>query len=229
MFYLAANGMADFVATFISILASHPPLYLHEICVQILQGTDEKSDTDLIQNFSEVLQRVTGSREERSFNDGVCEFSLIIMGIINTINMQSIPKRRKTNSGSGSGYPATPMKIRSTASSSERRHSPFPTPPRSDIHFSSHALLNNFIPSPPSPPQEATAGGFDANFDFSTWDNIDIVPVELITPTDSGFGSNESGHALQAEEYSAKMTTKHGGGLGRALLETLDFLNSPPR
>ena len=210
--------MADFAEFFShSILASHPPLYLHEICIQILHGTGERDDTDLIQNFTEVLQRVTGNREERSFNDGVCEFALIIIGMIKIINMQSISKRRKPISSGSSEYPTPLMNMRSTASSGHR-HSPLPTPPKSDISFLSDGLTINNV-TIASPPEEVT--GFDATgFDFSAWE--DIVPVELITPMDSG-RYNESGQTLQAED-SAEKTAKNAGSLGRShLLETFDF------
>lgn len=189
--------MANFV-DFHSILASHPPLYLHELCIQILHGTDEESDTDLIRNFTEVLQTITDNREERSFNDGLCEFSLILMDVINTIKTQSSSKRRKTVSGSGR---PTPMSVRS----------PFSTP-RSDTYSFSNNLSSIISPLPLGPALESEhhyLGGFD----FPNWDDS----LGLITPTGSG--------PSEPEQQQADDPVTLTNNFGRGLLENLNFLN----
>lgn len=187
--------MANLV-DFHSILASHPPLYLHEICVQILHGTDEESDADLARNFTEVLRTITDNREERSFNDGLCEFSLILMDVINTIKIQSSFKRRKPVSGSGR---QTPMSVRST----------FPKP-RSDTYSFSNNLSSIISPLPLGLALESEHQYLEG-FDIPNWD----YSLSLITPTGSGPSEPEQ----QQADDPVTITKNFGSGL----LETLNF------
>lgn len=198
--------MANLVE-FHSILASHPPLYLHEICVQILHGTDEESDTELIRNFTEVLQTVTDNREEGSFNDWLCEFSLIVMDVINTIKTQSSSKRRKIVSGSEH---RTPM--RSVRSPAPDHHSPFPTP-NSDNYSFSHNLSSIITPLPLGLALESEQQYLEG-FDFPNWEDS----LGLITPTGSGPSEPEQQQADDSENIT--------NSFGRGLLENLNFLNS---
>lgn len=191
-----------------SILASHPPLYLHEICVHILHGTDEEPDSDLIRNFTEVLRIITDNREERSFNDGLCEFSLILMDIINTIKTQFSSKRRKTVSGNER---PTPMSVQSPAPG---RRSPFSTP-KSDTYSFSHNPSSIISPLPLELALESE-NQYLGGFDFPNWEDS----LGLITPTGSG--------PSEPEQQQADDSVKITNSFGRGLLENLNYLNTTP-
>lgn len=194
---------------FHSILASHPPLYLHEICVQILHGTDEESDTDLIRNFTEVLRTITDNREERSFNDGLCEFSLILMDLINNIKTLSSSKRRKAVSGNER---PTPISVRSPAPG---RRSPFSTP-KSDTYSFSPNLSGIISPLPLELALESEHQ-YSGGFNFPNWEDS-LSPT---TPTGSG--------PSEPEKQQADDLVKTTNSFGRGLLENLNFLNSTPQ
>lgn len=167
-----------YLVDFHSILASHPPLYLHEIYIQILHGTDEESDMDLFKNFTEMLQTIADSREEGSFNDGLCEFSIILMDVINIIRIQSSSKRRKIVSGSER---PTPMSVRSPAPG---RRCSFSTS-KSDTYSLSNNLSSIISPLPTGLAVESDQ--YLGDFDFSTWEDS----LGLITPTGSGSSEPE--------------------------------------
>ncbi|KAI0152106.1 hypothetical protein F4776DRAFT_669924 [Hypoxylon sp. NC0597] len=76
------------------IIASHPPLYLYELCAHILSGEEGRdSDRELLQSFTEMLQCVTNQQEEDSYNKRLCEISTVLMEV--SAAMRNQHKRRK--------------------------------------------------------------------------------------------------------------------------------------
>ncbi|KAK2743553.1 hypothetical protein FQN57_004851 [Myotisia sp. PD_48] len=79
-----------------SIVASYPPLYLYEVYTRILSDQGQNSDTELLQDFIEMLRVVTDSREGKSYNRRLYQMSLIIIDLSAATKVQH--KRRKTES-----------------------------------------------------------------------------------------------------------------------------------
>lgn len=125
-----------------------------------------------------MLQTITDGGEERSFNDGLCEFSIILMDVINTIGTQSSSKRRKIVSGSER---PTAMSVRSPAPG--RRFS-FSTS-NSDAYSFSNNISSIISPLPTGLALESDQCLGD--FDFPTWEDS----LGLITPTGSGSSEPE--------------------------------------
>ncbi|KAI1417047.1 fungal-specific transcription factor domain-containing protein [Hypoxylon sp. FL1857] len=76
------------------IVASHPPLYLYEICAHLLLEEEEgDSDQELLRSFTEMLQGVTNLQEDDSYNKRLCEVSTILMEVV--VAMETGNKRRK--------------------------------------------------------------------------------------------------------------------------------------
>ena len=149
-----------------------------------------------------MLQTITDSREEKSFNNRLCELSLILMDVITTAKTQSSSKRRKTVWNSEC---QTPMSVRSPA---PRRSSTFHTP-KSDTYSLSHNLSSIMSPLVLEPEHQNFGG-----FDFPDWDDS----FGLITPTDPG--------PSEPEQRQANELVSITNSFGRDLLENLNFLAS---
>ncbi|RHZ55810.1 transcription factor sphG [Aspergillus thermomutatus] len=80
-------------AIFSFFLASLPPLYLYEILSSILCGQGSNGDVDMLQEFVEMLQTITDSRAEASYNRRLYQLSLIVTDVIKARKTQH--KRQK--------------------------------------------------------------------------------------------------------------------------------------
>lgn len=180
-----------------SLIASHPPLYLHEICVHILSGQGQDSDTDLLRNFIEMLQTITDSREGESYNKRLCHMSLILMDVIAATSTQC--KRRKKGL----------ILERSTATQSpipDRRisiHSPT-LDTYSLPYSSSNSQMSPLVPES----DYQTSGGhvlqeWDGSLVFPEWDD----PLALMTPISArngDFSQSSADELVSTMEHYAK-------------------------
>ncbi|OTA56525.1 hypothetical protein K449DRAFT_375707 [Hypoxylon sp. EC38] len=113
------------------IIASHPPLYLYELCAHILsmkEGRD--SDRELLKSFTEMLQSITNQQEEDSYNKRLCELSTIMMEVSDAMRMQH--KRRKIQH-----TPSSSSTLFSSSTSPVYTQHTFPYTP-SDVRSSSY-------------------------------------------------------------------------------------------
>ncbi|KAI1460403.1 fungal-specific transcription factor domain-containing protein [Annulohypoxylon moriforme] len=146
-------------------VASHPPLYLYEICAQVLDRDEgqDSSDIELFQSFTEMLQSITDLQEENSYNRRLCEASSILMDVISARKAQH--KRRKTHHTSPSSV------LLSSSTSPTRTHRATPYTPSSDIYTLQNE--NNTSPQIQNNSQGAP------NITNSSFDS-------LMSPADSG-------------------------------------------
>ncbi|KAE8160103.1 putative fungal-specific transcription factor [Aspergillus tamarii] len=84
-------------------LASLPSLYLYEVLSSILCGQGSRCDNNMLQEFVEMLQTITDSRAETSYNRRLYQLSLIVTDVIKARDTQH--KRQKpTSQGSTNAY-----------------------------------------------------------------------------------------------------------------------------
>ncbi|KAI4860984.1 hypothetical protein F4820DRAFT_435196 [Hypoxylon rubiginosum] len=105
------------------IIASHPPLYLFEICAYVLSGEGQDPDVKLLQSFTEMLHDVADLRADESHNHRLYEACTTIMDVITAIKNQH--KRRKLQHTSSS--------LSSSQVSSIETQRLFPYSPSSDV------------------------------------------------------------------------------------------------
>ena len=148
-----------------------------------------------------MLQTITDSRDEKSFNNRLCELSLILMDVITTAKPSPAPNDGKL-------FGIASAKHLSVRSSAPGRSSTFHTP-KSDTYSLSHDLSSIVSPLVLEPEHQNFGG-----FDFPDWDDS----FGLITPTDSG--------PCEPEQHQANELVSITNSFGRDLLENLNFLAS---
>jgi hypothetical protein len=76
-----------------SFVASLPPLYLYEILSSILSNKDYKSNPSMLQEYIDMLEAITDSRADRSYNRRLYQLSVIVKDVANARKTQH--KRQK--------------------------------------------------------------------------------------------------------------------------------------
>ncbi|KAI1776600.1 hypothetical protein F4818DRAFT_354047 [Hypoxylon cercidicola] len=90
----------EYQGAFPRIIASHPPLYLFEVCAYVLGGDGQDSDVKLMQSFTDMLDNVADLRAEESYNHRLYEASSTILSVVTAMKNQY--KRRKLQHTSSS-------------------------------------------------------------------------------------------------------------------------------
>lgn len=76
-----------------SFVASLPPLYLYEVLLSILSSKDSKPDLTMIQDYVDMLETITDSRADLSYNRRLYQLSVIVKDVTSARNTQH--KRQK--------------------------------------------------------------------------------------------------------------------------------------
>ncbi|KAH7372244.1 hypothetical protein BKA66DRAFT_443600 [Pyrenochaeta sp. MPI-SDFR-AT-0127] len=168
------------------ILASQPPLYLHEISVQILQGTGTSSDAELIRNFTGMLRTITQGHEERSYNKQLFGFSNFVMKVVDITNTRPSAKRPRIVE---SNECLTPAKVRSAAPG----RGFWLSTPISATFPSSYNISTNL-----TSPLLVAEDQYLEDFDLSNWGDT----FGLMTPAASGPSEAEENQAESSATLS---------------------------
>ncbi|KAJ6099640.1 hypothetical protein N7467_001175 [Penicillium canescens] len=80
-------------AVFPSFVASLPPLYLYEVLSSILSNKDSKSDLSMLQEYVDMLETITDSRADKSYNRRLYQLSVIVKDVTSARKTQH--KRQK--------------------------------------------------------------------------------------------------------------------------------------
>ncbi|KAI5868188.1 hypothetical protein GGS23DRAFT_544457 [Durotheca rogersii] len=175
-------------------IASHPPLYLHEIATNVVAEQGHDSDADLLQSFAEMLHNVTDLRDEGCYNRRLYEVSTILVDVITSLRTQR--KRRRTQQSS------PPSSL--TSPTHTRRVSSYSTPP-SDMYPAVTAESNNMSSQVQCSSQ--TPGKFPA---------VNFGP--LLSPADSRAAGSSVGCSDDG------LATIIGGSFEKGPFETFDLL-----